>query len=145
MYLLGKEGQSSCPTPNPFIADNNVVTNQVNLISSGAGKGNETQGKLYSKSELEQFDWIINTGATCHIICSTQFFTTYEPAKNVHANLSNGTQVSISHIGTVKISDKLLLKNVYCVPCFKFNLIFVSQLLKDVNCCVFLRSDCCII
>jgi len=49
----------------------------------------------------------------------------------------------VTHIGTVKISDSLLLTNVLCVSLFTFNLVYASKLLKNIHCClIFIHKFC---
>ena len=51
-------------------------------------------------------------------------------------NLPNGEIALVTHVGTVKITEKLVLYDVLCVPPFSFNLISVSKLAKFVLCCL---------
>ena len=49
----------------------------------------------------------------------------------------------VTHIGTVKLSNSLILKHVLCVPFFSFNLVSVSQLTQSLPfCLVFLSQSC---
>ena len=57
--------------------------------------------------------------------------------------LPNGESAQVTHIGTVVLSSSLILKNVFCVPSFSFNLLFVSSLTyAQPYCCVFLSAYC---
>ena len=51
----------------------------------------------------------------------------------------------ITHKGHVALANKLTLKNVLCVPSFKFNLLLISKLTEDNNCIVLFYSRFCII
>ena len=87
--------------------------------------------------------WILDTGATDHMVCSTSFLTTITSEKQTQVHLPNRTYASVTHIGTVKISDKLILTNVLCVPTFTFNLISASKLTqKSSVCLIFLEKFC---
>jgi hypothetical protein len=87
--------------------------------------------------------WIIDTGATNHMVSSIKFFTTITTVVSSHVKLPNRQVALVTHIGTVKISDPLLLTNVLCVPSFNFNLVSASKLLKNIHCClIFIHKFC---
>jgi hypothetical protein len=75
--------------------------------------------------------WIIDTGATDHMVCSISLFTTITAIVLTSVKLPNGDLVSVTHIGTIQISDHLVLTNVLCVPSFSFNPIFAAKLIKQ--------------
>ena len=70
-------------------------------------------------------------------------FSSVACVSNPYVYLPNGEKVLVTHIGTVHLTETLILTNVLYVPSFTFNLIFVSQLNKSKYCClIFLRSFC---
>jgi hypothetical protein len=69
----------------------------------------------------------IDTGATDHMVNSTSFFTTITAIVSTFVTLSHGELVSVTHIGTIKISEHLILINVLSVYSFSFNLISASN------------------
>jgi predicted aspartyl protease len=73
------------------------------------------------KSSISHTDWVIDTGATDHMVITTQFFTSMQVVYNVSVNLPNGQSVTVTHIGSVQISSTLLLTDVLCVLSFDFN------------------------
>ena len=77
--------------------------------------------------------WILDTRASDHFVHS------------VYVQLPNGETALVSHIGTVIISEHLILENVMVFPSFHFNLISVSQLVKSLTCCFIFLSDMCFI
>jgi hypothetical protein len=89
--------------------------------------------------------WIIDTGATDHMICSTSFFTHITSAVSKIVRLLNGQHASVTHIGTIKISDSFVLTDVLCIPSFSFNLISVSKLIQTLQCCVIFLSKFCFV
>ncbi|XP_050258405.1 uncharacterized protein LOC126703484 [Quercus robur] len=90
-------------------------------------------------------DWVIDTGATDHMVHSIAYFTTITTTLNTFVNLPNGEVASVTHVGIVKISEHLILHNVLCVPSFSFNLISVSQLVKSTACCLIFFGHSCFI
>ena len=77
--------------------------------------------------------WIIDTGATNHMICSKLFFSSITSTVSKSVRLPNGQYALVTHIGTIKISDSFILTDVLCIPSFSFNLIYVSKLIKNLQ------------
>ena len=62
---------------------------------------------------------------------------------NSFVYLLNGEMVLVTHIGTVHLTETLILTDVLCVPSFTFNLISISKLNKSQYCyLIFLGSFC---
>ena len=68
--------------------------------------------------------WILDTGATDHIIHSILYLITITFVINTVAHLPVLETALVTHIGTVKLSETLILTGVLCVPCFSFQLDF---------------------
>ncbi|XP_030934597.1 uncharacterized protein LOC115960041 [Quercus lobata] len=88
--------------------------------------------------------WVIDTGATDHIVYSVNLLTDFT-AVNCVVALPNGETALVTHIGSICISENLVLTNVLCVPSFSFNLLSVSQLTKKMHCCLIFLSAFCFI
>jgi hypothetical protein len=89
--------------------------------------------------------WIIDTGATDHMVHSLSCLTTITSIVNTSVELPNGVLVSVTHIGTVQISPSMTLTNVLCVPSFHLNLISVSKLIHSLSCCLIFIANYCLI
>jgi hypothetical protein len=89
--------------------------------------------------------WIIDTGATDHMVNSISLFTTITAIVSTSVKLPNGDLVAVTHIGTIKISKHLILTDVLCVPSFSFNLISASKLIKHLTCCIIFIANHCFI
>jgi hypothetical protein len=96
-------------------------------------------------SSLKKPPWIVDTGATDHMVCSVSFFTHITAIISTNVQLPNGAIASVTHIGTIKISETLVLTDVLCVPSFNFNLISASKLIKSLCCCLIFLSNYCFI
>ena len=89
--------------------------------------------------------WVLNTGATNHIVHSLTLFTHITSSISTFVQFPNGEKVVVTCIGTIQVTLTLILENVLCVPSFTFNLIFVSQLTKTLSCCLVFLSNLCFI
>jgi len=81
-----------------------------------------------------QNTWIINTGASDHMCHNKDLFSTLKVlSKPSTVTLPNGKCVSITHTGTVILSDVLTLQGVFYVPNFKYNLLSVNKLASQLD------------
>lgn len=89
--------------------------------------------------------WIIDTASSDHMCHDLSFFTTYKMTHaNNHIAIPNGKQVKVTHIGTIYLNNGIELQSVLFVPDFKFNLISIPKLCKDLNCSAIFINDTCI-
>jgi hypothetical protein len=79
--------------------------------------------------------WIIDTGATDHMINSISLFTSITATISIKVKLPNENFSLVTHIGTVRVSAHLTHTDVLCVPSFSFNLLSVSKLVKTFHYC----------
>ena len=88
--------------------------------------------------------WIINSGTSDHMTSSSHLFETYSPySENENVRIADDNFSSIASKGLIKISKRIDLKSVLYVPKLACNLLFVSKLSKDSNCCIiFFESHC---
>lgn len=82
---------------------------------------------------LSSSTWILDSGATDHIVCSIDFFNDYRVTQGAEVSLPTGKSIPVKHLGSVKLNEQLWLKDVLHIPSFKFNLISVSKLLQDTR------------
>ncbi|CAN1178761.1 hypothetical protein LINPERHAP2_LOCUS33840 [Linum perenne] len=82
-------------------------------------------------SDVLCHSWIIDTGASDHITCSLDHFSSYEPINPLSVTLPTGHSVQATHIGTIFLSNKIVLHRVLYIPQFSFNLLSVSRLTSD--------------
>ncbi|XP_019255023.1 PREDICTED: uncharacterized protein LOC109233594 [Nicotiana attenuata] len=61
-----------------------------------------------------------------------------------HVRLPTGDSATISHMGECQLTGGGTLKDVLCVLAFKFNLLPVSKMTKDLKCCVTFFPQCCV-
>ena len=96
---------------------------------------------------IDKHEWVLDLGATYHM--SHNSLDTFDqimcPTQMAKIHLSNGQATSIAHIGNVKLVNKLKLKDVLHVPYFKFNLLYVSKVVKGNQCYVIFHPKFCLI
>ena len=97
------------------------------------------------KIAFSQDTWVLDMGATDHIVHSVDLFTKITSSITSFVQLPNGERVVVTHIGTIQVTSSLILENVLCVPYFTFNLISISQLTKSLSCCFIFLSNLCFI
>ena len=88
-------------------------------------------------SHLSSTNWILDSGATNHMVHSIHYFTSITSVVQISVRLPNGDMAKITHIGTVKLTSTLILDNVLCIPSFSFNLVSISKLTQSPSCCCF--------
>lgn len=95
-----------------------------NVINQHAGKGGRHNDP-----------WVINNGTTDHITTELGLFTNviHKP-KLASIQIPNGEMVPVQAMGHVELNKQLVLDQVLGIPNFNFNLLFVSKLIKDLNC-----------
>ncbi|XP_057950861.1 uncharacterized protein LOC131145679 [Malania oleifera] len=67
--------------------------------------------KLVNRTCFGSTNWVIDTGATNHMVDSITCFTHITATLNTHVNLPNGEIALVTHIGTVQITETLILYN----------------------------------
>lgn len=99
-----------------------------------------------SKNELNAFksgiNWIIDSGATCHMTSTLASLDNVDDSnKNVGrgVHLPNGQITLVTHSGSCGKLD-----NVLVVPDFKYDLLSVSQLTRQLQCSVCFFPEFCV-
>lgn len=79
-----------------------------------------------ASTSVNSLSWLIDRGATDHVICSLTLFASYKSVTNLFIYLPNGQNVPVAYISTVQLTPFLSLYNALYVPTFSFNLIYAS-------------------
>ncbi|XP_075670228.1 uncharacterized protein LOC142639996 [Castanea sativa] len=112
--LLAMIGGSNAQT-NPIAMASNVSLNQASTSQSTPLAGNlkhsNFSAKLVNRTAFDNSTWVMDTGASDHIICSISFFQTYTTVANCVVELPNDESTHVTHIGTVKLSNFLILEH----------------------------------
>ncbi|XP_075084737.1 uncharacterized protein LOC107819354 [Nicotiana tabacum] len=90
----------------------------------------------------KESSWIMDTGATNHMISNNQLLLNgIEIGSSGQVQMPTGETARITHVRDCDMPGGELLKDVLCVPNFKFNLLSVSKVTKDLNCCAVFYPD----
>ncbi|OIT30718.1 hypothetical protein A4A49_59611, partial [Nicotiana attenuata] len=121
----------------------------VNLLSkpnAGECSANMT-GIISLLSSADMCNWVIDSGAT-HLV--TYYKDVLKDIKSADSQRIQGVQVpignksKITQTGNTTILENKTVKNILYVPDFKFNLLSMSKLTKDLWCSVTFSLDFCI-
>ena len=82
--------------------------------------------QIVNRKAYNMETWVIDTGATDHIVCSVSLLTSITAISHFMVQLPNGESAVVTHVGTIQLSSHLILTNVLCIPSFSFNF-FISQ------------------
>ncbi|RVW48002.1 Retrovirus-related Pol polyprotein from transposon TNT 1-94 [Vitis vinifera] len=64
----------------------------------------ELSGRVFALSrDIKDTMWILDSGASDHIVCDSSFLTSFQPVHNRIVKLPDGTSAHVSHIGTTSL------------------------------------------
>ncbi|OIT18877.1 hypothetical protein A4A49_56392, partial [Nicotiana attenuata] len=98
-------------------------------------------------SMIKENRWIIDSGATNHMVSSLHLYIDYmelSESNSRKVQLPTGETSVITHLGTSSILDNIVIKNVLFIPRFRYNLLSVSKLTKDLGLFLAFFPACCI-
>lgn len=141
-------------TPIAFFTKNQYQQILQLLSKTCEGGGEATTAKATSAgSDLLALNftcdnnaWIVDTGATNHMTSRLELLSKYDLVPTPHrskVHLSTGNTVSVSHVGTSCVFDNQNISNVLFLPDFKYNLLSVSKITKELQCMVSFLPDFC--
>ncbi|OIT33194.1 hypothetical protein A4A49_56054, partial [Nicotiana attenuata] len=99
-------------------------------------------------SDASLCEWVVDTGASHHITCDKEILSNIENIeqhRNHKVQIPTGSKCSVTHKGKTSILQGYELKDVLYVPYFKFNLLSVSKLTKELLCCALFFPDFCVL
>ena len=79
-----------------------MAGNPFNSLEHSVFSANFTRSSLVSSQ-----DWILDIGATDHMVHSISFFTSITSIVNLVVNLPNGHKAVETHIGTIQLTSTL--------------------------------------
>lgn len=99
-----------------------------------------------SKSRIKCAEWIIDSGASDHMVSSLESMVNVKRAPSTFTiTLPTGVTALITHVGNILLANGLKLSNVLHVPQFNHNLLSIHKLSKDSKCDVIFHPNKCTI
>lgn len=89
--------------------------------------------------------WLIDTGVSHHVCCSSSFFTSLIPLQNAFLTLPNSQKVPIHSTGSITLTPTLTFHSVFFVSELSYNLLSISALTSSTSCSVSFSHTGCII
>jgi len=138
--MKGSES-SKTTSDGPMIATTSHFGNFANYAHLGKG----TQAQALASTYRHGIEWIIDSGASKHVIGISSSFKTYTPhSYSETIQTADGTSQSIHGVGSVECTPSLYLSSVLHVPSFPVNLLSVSSLVDQFKCIVIFDENICI-
>ena len=126
------------------------LINKQNLGNSTSTTSDNTPSAMLAGKSLcsinfnTQFFWILDSGATDHIIPQAIYLPSLTIRNflvpNNYISTANGHREEIKHVGDVRLTPDITLHNVLHVPEFHFNLISINKISSDLCCDVSFSS-----
>ncbi|KAM0007349.1 putative RNA-directed DNA polymerase [Helianthus debilis subsp. tardiflorus] len=93
------------------------------------------------------FSWIVDSGASQHMINNDKdMFNIVDVSEfDIKVGHPNGTNVKVLKIGNVKLTNDIVLKDVFYVPEYHVNLLSVHRLARDNDIKVVFNEDSCVL
>lgn len=143
------QNQSLLTSTAPSVNQVSVSPNHSSLVPNFSGDSfmpsvfSSTSSCHITHCQDQPTSWILDTGATDHIVGSLHLLTNIISTEPIKIRLPNNHFVFATHIGTAVINSVLTLTNVLYIPQFSVNLISASRLTSDLSCClIFLNHHC---
>ncbi|KAJ0088268.1 hypothetical protein Patl1_33184 [Pistacia atlantica] len=115
------------------------------LGTKDAGSGNSDCACYTSTNDANSGAWLLDSGATNHMIFSVMVFITTSLPKCTNIANANGVTSPVTGTGTMALSPMLQLHNTLLVPSLSHKLLAVSQLTSDLNCMVLMYPTFCLL
>lgn len=131
---VDKQKEESEFTKKEYNQMKNLLHNKEQSDCKANLKGNTS---LQTKSSA--YDWIIDSRATHHVASYEELMYELKNTRNEHPStiqLPTGSKAQVKHTGNSVIFGNQTVKNVLHVPDFKFNLLSVAKLTKELSCSV---------
>jgi hypothetical protein len=94
------------------------------------------------------YKWILDSGATKHVTGNLNEFETYTLFLSTHSETiqtADGTAQQIKGVGSVECTQDINLSSVLHVPAFPVNLVSLSALIDQLDCCIMINKRACLI
>ena len=105
------------------------------IIASGSLAHSGNQLTALNAKQVPSECWIIDSGASDHMTGDVSVFTTYTPCHNhLNIRIADGSLSKVAGIGSVAVTNTIILDSVLFVPKLDCNLLSVRKLTQDKKC-----------
>nr|XP_025884729.1 uncharacterized protein LOC112940683 [Solanum lycopersicum] len=123
---------------------NKSLIHEGNTVSTNSSAN--TTGIFAGHSQFtpstSSFDWIVDSGATDHMVRTKDLLTHGSTVKSSgNVQLPNGDSTKVTHSGCSQLQGGEVVKNVLYVPELNFNLLSVAKLTRQLNYCAIFYPD----
>ncbi|CAN1783069.1 hypothetical protein LINPERHAP1_LOCUS16151 [Linum perenne] len=117
-------------------ADAPYVPTSTQEQSSNGDDMTTTQGIILNTAQslVSNHVWVIDSGASDHVVCSVSLLFQYRPVHGLTVALPNGSKVDVAYTGSARLNEWLVIHNVLVIPSFSFNLLSISKLTSQLSC-----------
>ncbi|KAH0692105.1 hypothetical protein KY285_019202 [Solanum tuberosum] len=127
---------------------NKPIFQESNANQGGIHASNVSQAGIFASTVFltllphRHAKWIVDSGATDHMVSSNSLLNVGLSVPNPsRVQLPNGDSDVITQSGNCQLNGGDVVHNVLCVPTFQFNLLSVSKLTRELNCCAIFFPD----
>nr|CAN82240.1 hypothetical protein VITISV_044199 [Vitis vinifera] len=140
-HVAANSESTSVPEPSPF---NKEQMEMLQKLLSQVGSGSTT-GIAFTANRGGMKPWIVDTGASDHMIGDVAILQNYKPS-NGHSSvhIADGSQSKIVGTGSIKLTKDLYLDSVLHVPNLDCNLLSISKLARDLQCVTKFYPNSCV-
>ncbi|XP_075082933.1 uncharacterized protein LOC142166938 [Nicotiana tabacum] len=137
------------PMPNVNQTTRNAFgqfTGSIDTVNQSMGQNMSNQLNMQGTSKYFK-DWIIDTGATNHMVADMYLLdksTIVQTQYPKRVFMPNGGVTHVTHTKASTLASRNTITNVFYISQFKFNLLLVSKLTKELRCLVAFFPDFCI-
>lgn len=100
---------------------------------------------MAGNSNLDTLKWIIDSGATDHLISYSEHFHNKRMIGHIgQVQLPIEGSAIVSHMDHFQLNDEDNINDVLYVPTFKFYILSVNKLTMELNYCMSFFPTCCV-
>ncbi|KAM0019556.1 putative RNA-directed DNA polymerase [Helianthus debilis subsp. tardiflorus] len=155
---VGGSSVSTGVSALPFTSEQ--ITKLLSLVGEKSGSNAQNAnvgGECFNVSNFvscsssvnfsNNFVWIVDSGASQHMVKSDKNMLNVVDVSefNIIVGHPNGTNVKVLKIGDLKLTDNIVLRDVFYVPDYCVNLLSVYKLAKDNHISVIFKEDSCML
>lgn len=141
--MLQAQLKSSTPAVNASWISSASTSQMAGNCSSTSLKMQHVTSTNQAQCHSSNHTWIIDSEATHHITPYLSLIDNPTPLQS-ELHLPNGHSTFITHVGDIKLTSNITLKQVLYVPTFQCNLLSVAKFNIDNSCCIHFSSFGCI-